>query len=243
MKISLAQTRPVTGDVPANITEHLKIIARAVAEGAGLIVFSELSLTGYEPTLAKELAADSHDARFDCFQSASDASGIVIAAGMPTRHDDGVRISLLLFQPSRPRSLYSKTYLHADEEPFFVPGRSSPEWQVGGTKIALAICYEISVDSHLQSALQSQPDVYIASVAKSPSGIGKALDRLAGIARTHSIPVLMPNAVGMADGGKCAGKSSAWNVCGELIGQLTSDDEGLLTMDVVAGTVASAASR
>ena len=232
MKISIAQTRPVTSEVRANIAGHLKLIEQAAADRAELIVFPELSLTGYEPTLAKDLAADPHDPRFDCFQSASDAHDIVIAAGMPTPHDDGVRISLLLFQPGRPRSVYSKTYLHADEEPFFLPGRSSPELQIGETIIALAICYEITIAEHLQSALQLRPDVYVASVAKMENGIPKALDRLAHIAQTHAMPVLMSNAVGIADGGRCAGTSSAWNRRGELIGQLHDNDEGLLTVDI-----------
>jgi predicted amidohydrolase len=231
MKISVAQTRPARGDIHANIASHKALTQRAAAAGAEVIVFPELSLTGYEPTLASELATELDDPRFGELQSLSDEHTLVIAAGMPTRAAKRCCISLLLFRPQLQRGIYSKTFLHEDEEPFFVPGRIAPQLQIGETKIALAICYEISVPEHLTRALQLRPDIYIASVAKSASGIDKALARLAQIAKVNTLPVIMSNCVGPADGGECAGRSSAWNQRGELIGQLDDHSEGLLTVD------------
>ncbi len=231
MRICAAQTKPVTGDIAANVRQHQKLIDLAVAHAADMVVFPELSLTGYEPTLARDLAPDPNDPRFDEFQTVSDAHGIVIGAGVPTRHEAGICISMILFQPRQPRSVYSKTFLHADEEPFFVPGNSSPHLRVGQTNIALAICYEISVPEHLKSALKLKADIYIASVAKSVDGIEKASTRLAEIARTSGIPVLMVNSVGTAGGGQCAGRSAAWNSRGELLGRLNDTHEGIVLLD------------
>jgi len=76
MKICAAQTRPVTGDIPANIGNHDKLIGLAVAGKADLIIFPELSLTGYEPTWAKKLAVKWDDARLDVFQEISDTRHI-----------------------------------------------------------------------------------------------------------------------------------------------------------------------
>src|SRR5262245_12101179 len=201
MKICAAQTRPLAGDIPGNIANHKQWIDRAVADGAELIIFPELSLTGYEPALAKELATDQDDPRFDDFQALSDAHDITIGVGAPTRHEHGICISLLLFQPHRARQVYSKSYLHPDEEAFFVRGYGAPQLQVKHMNIALAICYEISVPEHLESALKAGPGVYVASVAKFVNGITKALERLPGVARNSSLPVLMSNCVGFADGG------------------------------------------
>jgi len=58
MKICVAQTRPVKGDIQSNIENHKKFIDLAVSGGADTIIFPELSLTGYEPELAKELATN-----------------------------------------------------------------------------------------------------------------------------------------------------------------------------------------
>ena len=55
--ISAAQTCPVKGDVNANLDEHLRLIDLAASEGAQVVVFPELSLTGYEIELASGLAS------------------------------------------------------------------------------------------------------------------------------------------------------------------------------------------
>jgi predicted amidohydrolase len=60
-KIALAQIRPVLGDVARNLARHLEAIARAAEHDADLIVFPELSLTGYYledlvPDVALDLA-------------------------------------------------------------------------------------------------------------------------------------------------------------------------------------------
>jgi predicted amidohydrolase len=231
MKICAAQTGPVKGDIRGNISNHRKLIAQAVSDGAELVIFPELSLTGYEPTLARELAIDEGDARLDEFQSISDACGVAIGVGAPTTSEDGVRISMLLFQPHRGRLTYSKSHLHRDEEPFFVPGRSSPHVEVKQIQVALAICYEISVTEHLDSVLKSPPAIYIASVVKFVNGFEKALARLSSIAREGSMPVVMSNCVGISDGKPCAGKTSVWNGDGSLVGQLNDSDEGMLIFD------------
>ena len=108
MKIAVAQIKPVKGDVETNLAVHNKWINLAAHYGAEMIVFPELSITGYEPTLAKELATSINDSRFDLLQQLSDAFFVTIAAGMPIDNDEGITISLVLFQPHQPRELYSK---------------------------------------------------------------------------------------------------------------------------------------
>ena len=56
MKICIAQTKAVRGNVQENILNHIDKIERAIAHRADLIIFPELSITGYEPELAKSLA-------------------------------------------------------------------------------------------------------------------------------------------------------------------------------------------
>lgn len=229
MKVGIAQTRPITADIPRNIQQHKTQIAKAVSFGADILIFPELSLTGYEPTLAQILAVDPDDKKLAVFQQLSDTHRLIIGAGIPTRHGDDVCISMALFQPGKPRQLYSKKYLHADEEPFFVSGQHGPGRI--GEDIALAICYEISVPQHVEEAHRNGARVYIASVAKFMHGIDKALARLAEIGSSYSMTVLMSNSVGQADGYECAGKSSIWDNKGRLLGQLDGYREGILLLD------------
>src|SRR5689334_10472338 len=99
MRICVAQIRSIKGDIPANIEKHKSFIYLAVRGKADIIIFPELSLTGYEPALAKELATDIHDKRFDAFQQLSDSKKIITCVGTPVNSDKGVRITMLIFQP------------------------------------------------------------------------------------------------------------------------------------------------
>jgi predicted amidohydrolase len=229
MKLCVAQTRPVRGDIAANVERHEGLIA--LAGGADVVFFPELSLTGYEPRLAKELAIDADDRRLDTFQTISDASGVTLGVGAPTRSVPGIRITLLVFQPHKARTSYSKRYLHPDEEPFFIPGKQAITLEVDRALIAPAICYELSVPEHSENAARRGASVYMASVAKTANGLDAAIPTLAAIAQAYSVTVLMANCVGECDGCECAGKTSIWNSRASLVAQLNACDEGILMID------------
>lgn len=230
MKISVAQTRPIAGDVLRNIERHLQFIEIAAANSADVIIFPELSLTGYEPKLAKELATTTEDRKFDIFQKASDAHQITIGAGMPLKGEAGILIGMLIFQPGKPRQTYCKQRLHSDELPYFVEGRHECFLEVKGEKIAPAICYESLLPEHSEKAVKNGATMYVASVAKSARGIEKAMMHYPMIARKYSIPVLMSNCLGLCDDFDAGGKTALWNSNGELVEQLVSQ-EGILILD------------
>ncbi len=231
MKICVAQTRPVKGDIQSNIDNHKKLIELAVSNGADTVIFPELSLTGYEPELSKELATNQEDSRFDNFQKISNTRQVTIGGGVPTRNNTGICISMVLFQPHQARQTHSKNYLHPDEEEFFISGHSSTSLIGNKTNIALAICYELSVPEHSENAFKSGAEIYVASVAKSANGVDKAIKSLAEIAIKYSMTVLMSNCVGQSGGYECAGKSSIWNNKGLLVGQLNNTNEGIIIID------------
>lgn len=233
MKIALVQYRPVTGDVARSIARHVEFIERAAAQRADLVVFPELSLTSYEPALARELAMDVADPRLDVFKSISDARGMVIGVGAPTRSPAGVHISLVLFRPGEPRAVYSKSWLHPDEDPFFVPRQGITGFTRNGTRVALAICYELSVPEHAARAAAEGAGVYLASVAKHADGVVKAHARLAEIARTHRIPALMANCVGPMDNFIAAGGSAVWDAEGSVVERMDEAEEGIVLFDGV----------
>jgi predicted amidohydrolase len=231
MKICVAQTRPVTGDIKANIDNHKKLIALAVSHDADIIIFPELSLTGYEPTLAKKLAANPSEARFDEFQTISDDRKITIGVGVPTKSTTGLHISMMIFQPHQPRKVYSKKYLHPDEDEFFVSGLNVTNLKVNNADIALAICYEISIAEHTATVLSMGAKIYIASVAKFARGMEKAKAELSNTAKENKVIVLLSNCVGLCDGNECAGQSAIWNSQGVIVGQLDHLSEGILMID------------
>lgn len=232
MKLGVAQIRSVRGDIESNIAIHNKWIGLAVSFEASALIFPELSLTGYEPGLAKKLATTAGDKRFDIFQDTSDAYGITIGVGAPIANHNDVCIGMILFQPGVQREVYTKKYLHPDEESFFVPAVSF-EGLIAKNKAALGICYELSVPEHSAHAAKNGAEIYFASVAKSVQGVDKAIPSLSEIARMHSMTVLMSNSVGQSDGFVSAGRSSIWNTKGKLVGQLSDTTESILIIDTV----------
>ena len=230
MKLALAQTKPATGQVPANLVAHTQFILRAVAQGADAIIFPELSLTGYEPTRATSLALELTDACVKGLQELSNHHAITIVVGAPLKTSAGIIISLLIFQPGQSVRVYGKQYLHPDEEPWFVSGTNLSPIVIRGCRVGLAICYELSVEEHFNRMIPSKPDVYVASVAKFRNGIAPSYNRLATLARA-GVYSLFVNAVGAADNGVCAGGSAVWNREGKVLASLDDTHEGLLIFD------------
>jgi predicted amidohydrolase len=229
MKICVAQTRAITGDVKSNLDNHKKFAVRAASHGADLIFFPELSLTGYEPTLAKELATNKDDERFRELQLISDSKKITIGAGMPIKTDRGIMIGMIIFQPHQQQQTYFKQHIHPDEEPYFINGIYQSV--LSENKIAMSICYEISVPGHAEQSYKNGAKIYIASVAKTVAGVEKAIETLSETAKRYSMTVLMSNCVGMNDGVGCGGRTSVWSNKGTLLEQLNEKDEGLIIFD------------
>lgn len=136
---------------------------------------------------------------------------------------------MVIFQPNQQRQLYSKKYLHADEEPFFVSGENTS--CLMDHNIALAICYEISIAKHAKNAFDSRAKIYIASVAKIEEGMAKANVSLPAMAKDYNMMVLLSNCVGPSDNFLSAGQSAAWDNTGNLLRQLDDSNEGLLIVD------------
>jgi len=102
MKICAAQIKSQIGNIQENITKHKKLIDLAISQSAELIFFPELSLMGYEPKLAKELAISTYD-KFNEFQDISDKNNIFIGVGIPIKRDENIYIGMIILAPT---SLY-----------------------------------------------------------------------------------------------------------------------------------------
>lgn len=235
MKIVAAQIACPLGSFARSVERHLTVIERAAGLGADALFFPELSLTGYAPSQAAQQAMDLDDMRLEVFQHASDRHGMLIALGVPTRYGPGVQISLVAFQPDQPIRSYAKQWLHADEQPFFLRGDRSMLLEVGGYRLAPAICFESMQPEHAQAMADLGAQVYLASVAKSAEGVQASLRHYPQIAHRHGMPVVMANAVGPVEGFVCAGGSAVWSSDGRMLCQAGADDEALVVYDWARG--------
>lgn len=228
MKIAVAQSRPVRGDIEANIQNHLQLIRKAITYSAGFILFPELSLTGYEPKQAAQLALGTDDPRLTVFQNLADQNQVIIAVGAPTPQPTGICISMLIFQPGKAVSVYSKQYLHEDETPYFVPGPKAALFIGDDPKMAPAICYELSIQDHIDMAVKEKARIYLCSVAKTSSGLAAARDRLGRLAAEYGIVTVLANFIGDTEEGLCPGGSALWNEQGWMVQEISEPEEGLI---------------
>ncbi len=110
-RVRLAQVDPTLGDVNANLKSHLEVIERARADGIELLVFPELSLTGYflkDQTFEVALDLDAPPLNALCEQSRD----ISIVAGFVERGPDNrMYNSLALFEDGEIRHIHRKVHL------------------------------------------------------------------------------------------------------------------------------------
>jgi len=234
MIIGLAQIAPRRADTEGNIEDHVDVILEAGRRGCQLVLFPEMSLTGYETFAARSLASSLDDSCWERLQGACDASGVYAAVGAPLSSQEGVQIAQVLLRPGATRQIYRKQHLHANELPFFVPGDQALDIQLGEHRLALAICYESTLERHVDAALARGATAYLASVAKSEEGIRRASEHYAALAREHELFVLVSNSVGPSDGFVSAGSSAAWSPGGELVCRAGAQAQQLLVVELQA---------
>jgi predicted amidohydrolase len=228
MRIALAQIKSVSGNLKHNFERHIEAAESALKNKCTLVVFPELSLTNYEPALAKETVSAS-DAFIESFQIFCNNRKINMLVGLPIQLKDGIGIGLTFIQANQTPSTYCKRYLHADELPYFTTGKEEVIWDLE-ERIAPAICYESTLLVHAAEAAKMKASVYLASVAKSATGIAKVQEHYAGISKQHQWWTLLVNMIGPADNFIGAGGSAVWNTQGNKIACL-DDWEALLWVD------------
>jgi predicted amidohydrolase len=229
--VAVAQSASFAGDVEKNVAHHLEFAKTAAEHGARLLLFPELSLTGYEPTLAANTTVGAGDPRLDPLRSFATESQMTIVAGAPIRGDSGVHIAAHVIFTDGSTFTYTKHYLHPGEERWFAPGPGGPVFEIHGRRVALAICAEISHPEHAAEAARNGASIYAAGVLITRKGYDADAALVQGYARTHRMTALMANHAAPTGGYTPAGGSAVWSPTGDLIAR-AGDGEALVLADL-----------
>lgn len=214
-----AQCAVQAGDLAANLALHLDFMRRAAEQGARLIVFPELSLSGYEPALASALAQPADSPLLEPLCAQAMAAGMTAVVGLPLRvaGHDKPQIAACILHPDGSRAIYTKQYLHAGEEQFFSVGQGGELLLVEGTSVALSVCADFAHAEHPAGAAERGAQVYAASVLIGEGGYRHDSSLLQGHAQRHGLAVLMANHGGPTGGWVAAGRSALWDEQGRCI--------------------------
>lgn len=236
--VAAAQTIPLRGDVDANLAAHARFVRAAAEEGIELIVFPELSLTGYELDLAPELAFIERDRRLSPLRELAATHAMTLIVGAPVRLGVRLHIGAFVVSPDGSLGLYTKRYPGAGEETVIHPGDRSSIVRLDGHAGAVAICADANHAEHPANAAAAGARIYLVSTFITPA----ELDRKTGILRTyavrHRMAVVFANYGGASGGLEPGGRSAVWSERGEVVAQLQGIGPGL-----VVGTETSAGWR
>jgi len=148
VKITLAQTDSVLGNIDKNLEIHYNAIEKAIEEKSDLIVFPELSLTGYVlRDLNYELSINPKSSSIlDGLKKLS--KNIDIICGAVEEGDEfGVYNSAFYFSAGQfagsHRKVYLPTYGLFEEERYFSPGRRLETFDAKFGKLGILICEDL----------------------------------------------------------------------------------------------------
>ncbi|WP_457966628.1 carbon-nitrogen hydrolase family protein [Arthrobacter sp. D1-29] len=163
LTVSTVQYQALDGGVATNAMEHVRLIEDAESHGSRLVVFPELSLTGYDLPLLKDPGQwlQPEDPRLGDVREICRRTGITAVVGGAYREADGTpRLAALAIHPEGVTDVAFKTHLHGQEKDIFAPGGGAVVLELDGWKIALAICFDAAVPSHSVLAAGSGADAY-----------------------------------------------------------------------------------
>jgi len=232
MILAAAQIKSISQNTDANLQNHCKLIGVAAQNGVQLIVFPEMSITGYEREFGNKLAFSIDDYRHAKLRYLANLYNMIIIAGAPVKINDKLHVGSFIYLPGKTTQLYTKQYLHDGEEKFYSPNSNyNPVLDLWNQRISLAICADIANPKHPANAAENNSTLYIASLFYTPGGIDKARDQLSSNAGKYSMNVLMSNYTGSSYRYESAGKSTFWNKKGVPVAEMDEQTEGLLIVE------------
>lgn len=234
--IAAAQSISIAGDINANISRHLQFMRKAADNGVHLLVFPELSLTGYERSLARKLAILPDDDVLSPLRDMAQRAGMVTVVGAPlisSSSRDDIFIGALVLGTDGAIGVYAKQHLHPGEDTVFACGEGGSFVSVQDSEVALAICADYTHPGHVQRAARSGAGIYAAGALITERGYMLETELLAGYAVEHKMAVLLANHGGPTGGWNPVGRSAIWvedgrqvvaaSGCGDLLVIATRD--------------------
>lgn len=98
--LAAAQYPAAAANIACNLERHLEFVAQAAEQQVQLLVFPELSLSGYELADAAELALTLGDPRLQPLAAAAQSHQMTIIVGAPLRSGQALHIAALIFPPT-----------------------------------------------------------------------------------------------------------------------------------------------
>ncbi len=240
LRVALAQIAPTLGDQRRNLELHLQTIARARTENADLIIFPELSLTGYFlRDIVPEVALRRDAPELQALVDAAAPAGVIFGFVEESPGHQFYNAAYFGQQGQPPRvhrKVYLPTYGLFEEQRYFAAGRRIEAFDTPRFgRVGLLVCEDFW---HLSAAaiMQAEEIDLLVCLANSPArGVDAArprtvdvYDRLTAVyAQLIGAAVVLVNRVGFEDGLCFWARAAPWGPTEALIAEAPLFDESL----------------
>ncbi|MGB4498186.1 MAG: NAD+ synthase [Methylococcaceae bacterium] len=232
LKIALVQTDSLIGNISANFSQIVEIISKIKNTLAiDLIIFSELSATGYPPEdllLRRDFIAKANNALFELANIAPEL-GIIV--GFPELSDGRLYNSAAVLSEGSISAIYRKQKLpnHGvfDENRYFIAGEKPCVFEFKGQFFGLTICEDVWHEDIVKATKDAGAEILL-TLNASPFHTGKREKREALIclhAKLAQLPIVYVNAVGGQDELVFDGASFVTNSDGKIVFQAKEFEE------------------
>jgi NAD+ synthase (glutamine-hydrolysing) len=238
LRVALAQINPTVGDLEGNSRLIIDWIGRARDQGADIVCFPELAITGYPPedlVLKRSFVRDNLK-QLEVVTKAT--KGISAVVGFID--DDGAIFNSAAFMhDGELKAVYHKVFLPNygvfDEQRYFEPGHRSPILEYGGVRVGMTVCEDAWYPSGPMAWQAHHGAHLLININGSPYHAGKRAPREAMIAEravNYGAYVAWVNTVGGQDELVFDGNSVVFGPRGEVLAHAQSFAEELLICDI-----------
>jgi NAD+ synthetase len=257
MKIAIAQINTIVADIEGNKNKIISFIRQAEAGNADLVIFPELSTTGYPPMdlLEREKLINDNIESFEYIRKFTSDIKCAVLVGYISSSENPPALynsAALIYKAEiilKQDKLMPCGYDLFDERRYFMPGLSSSAVEFMGEKIGIVIGEDISPDLVNDNSRFMKPkhdridpvkllaeqgaDVII-NVSASPYFLGVREERMSvlrQIASTNSVNIIFANHAGGNDSLIFDGSSISVNRSGDICAHAKSFEEDLIITD------------
>lgn len=242
VRIALAQINTIVGDLVGNSEKILLCIDRAIQKKADLVVFPELSITGYPP---EDLLLKPHFIKqnLKCLKHITRATKDIIAIiGFVDADKGSVYNSAAILANRKVQHIYHKIHLPNygvfDEKRYFKSGDKNAVIKTKDFSFSINICEDIWIDETSALAKAVSQTQFMVNISASPFYTGKARERQKILVKKNKkfkIPILYCNLIGGQDELVFDGRSLVLGRTGKIVARANAFEEDLLIADLTIG--------
>lgn len=239
LRLALIQINPTVGDLEGN-HRLIDSAVRQVREARpDLIVFPELSVTGYPPEDLLGYGRFLEETSSSVDRLARSHPDLRLLVGAPLLEGDSLYNAAILLHQGRRIHAYRKctlpNYGVFDEKRYFEAGRLCPVLQLGGHAIGVSICEDIWVPGGVPKVQAANGATLLVNLSSSPYAAGKGTERMRLIrhrAMEHRVTLAYLNLVGGQDELVFDGGSLVYDAGGRLLAQGKRFGEDAILLDI-----------